>query len=88
MQYANVETKEYSLEDIQRQQTFTHSEQINMIQQLKRFNKVNEIFDKLPGFDCGACGYPSCRSLAEAIVDENQSINDCSIIRKREQYAG
>ena len=88
LQYANVETKEYSIEDIQRQQTYTHSDQINMIQKLKRFNKVNEIFDKLPGFDCGACGYPSCRGLAEAIVDENQSINDCNIIRKREQYAG
>lgn len=88
LQYANVETKEYSIEEIQRQQTYTHTDQINMIQKLKRFNKVNEIFDKLPGFDCGACGYPSCRGLAEAIVDENQSINDCNIIRKREQYAG
>lgn len=88
LKYASLPTKEYSLEELQREQKYTKTEQKNIVVQLKRFGKINEVFDKLPGFDCGACGYPSCRSMAEAIVDENQSLQDCRIIRKRDQYAG
>lgn len=29
---------------------------------------VDEVADKLPGVNCGGCGYPGCRGLAEAIV--------------------
>lgn len=85
---SNVPTKEYTFEELQKQQTYTQNEQKNILEQIQRFNKINEVFDKLPGYDCGACGYPSCRSMAEAIVDGTQSVNDCNIIRKRDQYAG
>lgn len=30
--------------------------------------RVDEIEELLPGANCGACGYPGCRGLAEAIA--------------------
>lgn len=39
-------------------------------------NKVQEILDCLPGFDCGACGAPTCRAHAEdKIQGTTQEIN-------------
>lgn len=29
---------------------------------------IDEVSEKLPGANCGGCGYPGCRGLAEAIV--------------------
>jgi Na+-translocating ferredoxin:NAD+ oxidoreductase RNF subunit RnfB len=29
---------------------------------------IDEVADKLPGANCGGCGYPGCRGFAEAIV--------------------
>ena len=31
----------------------------------------------LPGFDCGACGAPDCRALAEDIVQKKANVSDC-----------
>ena len=33
--------------------------------------------DKLEGLDCGACGAPSCRALAEDVVRGLASTDDC-----------
>lgn len=38
---------------------------------------MNEIEKTLPGLDCGTCGAPSCRDLAEDIVRGKASIEDC-----------
>jgi len=38
---------------------------------------LEEIFDGLPGLDCGACGSPSCRAFAEDIVRGNAVESDC-----------
>jgi Na+-translocating ferredoxin:NAD+ oxidoreductase RNF subunit RnfB len=40
--------------------------------------------EKLPGYDCGACGYPSCRVMAEEIVAGNSTLADCRIIHVKE----
>ena len=39
----------------------------NLKERMKKFNRINAILETLPQFDCGACGYPNCRALAEAI---------------------
>lgn len=85
---ADIPAKKYSQEEIKKQKGEIKDVLPNVMEQLKRFGKVNEVFDHLPGFDCGACGYPSCRSMAEAITDEKQTLNDCRIIRKRDENAG
>lgn len=44
---------------------------------IKKMRKMEEILKELPGLDCGACGAPTRRTLAEDIVREISSINDC-----------
>lgn len=35
---------------------------------MEKMTRMNEIIDELPGYDCGSCGSPTCRSFAEDIV--------------------
>lgn len=51
---------------------------------MKKLEALEAINDKLPGLDCGACGAPSCRALAEDIVRGNASETDC-IFKLREK---
>ena len=44
-----------------------------------------EIEKTLPGLDCGSCGCPTCKSLAEDVVCGFNSLDSC-IIRMREKY--
>src|SRR5690606_16365673 len=37
--------------------------------------RVDEIEELLPGANCGACGYPGCRRLAEAIAGGSAPVN-------------
>lgn len=39
--------------------------------------KVDELCDKFPGLDCGSCGAPTCKSLAEDIVRGVAHERDC-----------
>ncbi len=40
-------------------------------------SKISELCDKFPGLDCGSCGAPSCRALAEDIVSGRAHERDC-----------
>lgn len=51
----------------------------NIKKALKKLNKVEEINDQLPGLDCGACGAPTCKALAEDIVQGKATRTDCTI---------
>jgi hypothetical protein len=42
---------------------------------------IQRIREELPGTDCGSCGAPNCRALAEDIVKGERSIDAC-VIRK------
>ncbi len=44
-----------------------------------------EIEKTLPGLDCGSCGCPTCKTLAEDVVCGFNSLDSC-IIRLREKY--
>ena len=53
----------------------------NIGQSIRLMADIQRTRDKLPGIDCGACGAPTCRALAEDIVCGNgASINDCIIL--------
>ncbi|SCP95314.1 [Fe-Fe] hydrogenase large subunit C-terminal domain-containing protein [Anaerobium acetethylicum] len=39
--------------------------------------KVEELCDKFPGLDCGSCGAPTCKALAEDVVRGVASEKDC-----------
>ncbi|MBN1551050.1 4Fe-4S dicluster domain-containing protein [bacterium] len=51
---------------------------------LEMMNKIEEILEILPGKQCGACGAPTCHSLAEDIVKGEAKLNDCVFIRNKE----
>lgn len=41
--------------------------------------RVDEINEVLPSAQCGACGYPGCRGLAEAIAKGKAGVNACTV---------
>ena len=41
--------------------------------------KADEVRKVLPGANCGACGYPGCDGLANAIADGKAPVNACSV---------
>lgn len=41
--------------------------------------KVEKIRSKLPGANCGACGFPGCDGLAEAIASGEAPVNGCPV---------
>ena len=45
-----------------------------------KMEAVNDILKKLPGMDCGACGAPNCRTLAEDIVQDEADQMDCIFV--------
>ncbi len=49
---------------------------------LKKIQKIEELMEKLPGMDCGSCGAPSCRALAEDIVRGHATEMDCVFMLK------
>jgi len=51
---------------------------------IKKLEALEKINDGLPGLDCGACGAPSCKALAEDIVRGIAYETDC-IFKLREK---
>lgn len=51
---------------------------------MKKLEALELINKDLPGLDCGACGAPSCRALAEDIVRGSANETDC-IFKLREK---
>ena len=48
-----------------------------MVESFARLNQVERLLKKLPGLDCGSCGAPTCKSLAEDIVRGEAAESDC-----------
>lgn len=58
----------------------------DMTKALEKMQKIDEITEGLYGLDCGACGAPSCRALAEDIVMGSARETDC-IFKLREKVS-
>lgn len=43
---------------------------------VKEDTRVEEITKMLPGYNCGACGYPGCCGMAEALVNKKEATPD------------
>lgn len=56
----------------------------DVAQALIKMERIDSISNELPGLDCGACGSPSCRALAEDVVRGLALESDC-IITLREK---
>ncbi|MFV0380373.1 MAG: (Fe-S)-binding protein [Anaerorhabdus sp.] len=40
-------------------------------------NRVEEVTDLLPGYNCGGCGFPGCSGLAKALVSNEADVAAC-----------
>jgi iron only hydrogenase large subunit-like protein len=49
----------------------------DFMESLEKMSKAEEIEKRLPGLDCGSCGAPSCKALAEDIVRGVAHEKDC-----------
>ena len=39
--------------------------------------RVQEVYEALPHFNCGACGYPGCQGMAEGLINSEVPISNC-----------
>ncbi len=44
--------------------------------------RLTEITGMLPGINCGACGFPGCAGLAEAIIQQTGKVSNCKPINQ------
>lgn len=51
----------------------------SMAESMRMMADIQKLKDSLPGFDCGSCGAPTCRALAEDVVKKNARVEDCLI---------
>ncbi len=49
---------------------------------LDKMKKIDDLLKVLPGIDCAACGSPTCRSLAEDIVQQRAEITSCVFMQE------
>lgn len=54
----------------------------DMGEAIKKMHAIEELEATLPGLDCGSCGAPGCRALAEDIVMGNAREIDCVFVLK------
>ncbi len=52
----------------------------DLIAAIEKMEKIDDIYEQLPKLDCGACGSPTCRSLAEDIVLGFSNLDDCIVL--------
>lgn len=52
---------------------------------IRKMRNVHMTMEKLPRVDCTVCGAPTCRALAEDIVQGKASIDQCIFIQKRKE---
>ena len=52
---------------------------------IRKARQRTRIFKKLPLKDCGACGSPDCRSLADDIVRGQAALADCPFMREEKR---
>ena len=56
----------------------------DIVEAMRKMERMEEIYKKLPGYDCGSCGSPTCRTFAEDIVRGFAREMDC-IHKMKEQ---
>lgn len=61
--------------EVEYEPVFTLGE--NMSQSISMMAKMEELLESFPGLDCGSCGAPTCKALAEDIVRGAAKETDC-----------
>ena len=56
----------------------------DIIEAMRKMERIEDIYKRLPGYDCGSCGSPTCRTFAEDIVQGHAREMDCIHIMKKQ----
>lgn len=56
----------------------------NLEEAMQRMEEIDVICEGLPGLDCGSCGAPSCRALAEDVVKGVARTSDCVFVMREQ----
>lgn len=56
----------------------------DMNEAMRMMAEIDKIDEELPGLDCGSCGAPTCRALAEDIVRGFAKKNQCIFVMREE----
>ena len=54
----------------------------DIVDAMRKLEQLEEIVRSLPGYDCGSCGSPTCRTFAEDIVRGYCNKMDCIHVLK------
>ena len=57
----------------------------NMAKSMRMMADIQKLRATLPGYDCGACGAPTCRAFAEDVVKGTAQIEDC-LLRYKDKF--
>ena len=58
-----------------------------IILHVKEDARISDVEKMLPNYNCGACGYPGCHGMAEALVSgKEQAISKCKPGKKDKNY--
>lgn len=57
----------------------------------KQENKAEEYLKRLPGYNCGSCGFGGCKGMSEAMLEDVNNYKKCRPLRgdalkKMEEY--
>lgn len=56
----------------------------NLEEAMQMMEEIDMICEGLPGLDCGSCGAPSCRALAEDVVKGVARTSDCVFVMREQ----
>ncbi len=57
----------------------------NMMESIRMMADIQKLRSQLPGIDCASCGAPNCRAFAEDIVKSKAVIDNCPILKYRNE---
>lgn len=80
----NINLDDYPKEIIEWDQEIEQSDVMKLDSDFKKalikMGKIEDVFQKLPQINCGACGAPTCHAFAEDIVKGISSIDECVVL--------
>ena len=48
-------------------------------------DRLRKITEMLPGYNCGACGCPGCKNLAEKIINNKEEVYKCKPLKEEQR---
>jgi hypothetical protein len=61
------------------------NQKLSLSDAIARQEKIEEVFRKLPGKECGLCGSPDCRTFAEDVADGQVEVDRCILLNLKKK---